>query len=101
MWTYSSTDEYEVAHGEVVGPEGTVCVVVKRYDAPESSTDPSPIKFIPLVDIDGEYDLAIYMPQYMFDCIALDDMREGMKTLIFLGGITLHNAGPDAVSQLG
>jgi hypothetical protein len=101
---YNSTDADEVAHGELVGPDGVVRVVVRRYAMPpfQFFGDKSPIKFVPLGDLgDGEFDLAIYMPGYLFDTIPGDVLQQGLETLIHIGGATLHDQGPDAVSRLG
>jgi len=104
MTYYSSTDEYEVGHGELVGPHMVVRIVVRRYDMSMSALfkDESPIKFVPLNDIeDSQFDLAIYMPQYLFDGLPTTTLRTGMESLIYIAGVTFHDSGPDAVSRLG
>lgn len=103
-FSYSSTDEHEVAYGELAGPDGTVSIVVRRYEMSDDAmfSDESPIKFVPLGDIgDDRFDLAIYMPQYLFDNLPLATLIEEMKSLVYIGGVTLHDSGPDAVSRLG
>lgn len=102
---YRPMDEYEVAFGEVVGPDSTVNVVVRRYGVSKEamlSDNESPIKFVPLGDIeDNEFDLAIYIPQYLVDHLSLATLMNGIASLIYVGGVTFHNLGPDATSQLG
>jgi len=103
---YNSTDEDEVAHGEVIGPDSVVSIVVRRYDRPLSALfhdgDFSPIKFVPLNDIEDEqFDVAIYVPQYLFDQLPSGVLMTGMESLIYISGVTYHDAGPDAVSRLG
>jgi len=101
---YSSTDESEVAHGELVGPDSVVRVVVRRYDMPMSALfyDSSPIKFVPLNDIgDDCFDVAVYIPQYLFDQLPTAILMNGLESLIYISGVTFHDAGPDAVSRLG
>ena len=103
-FTYSSTDRYEVASGELVGPDSVVSIVVRSYNMPMSAlfNEHSPIKFVPLDDIDDpSFDLAIYLPEYLFDSVPPPILTQGLESLIYLAGVTFHDSGPDAVSRLG
>ena len=90
--------------GELVGPNRSVRIVIRRYDMPMSAlfTTESPIKFVPLDDIEDEdFDLAIYMPEYLFGTVPMDTLRKGMESLLYVAGVLFHDEGPDAVSRLG
>lgn len=101
---YNSTDDTEVATGELVGLDSSVRIVVRRYYMPMHALfgPNSPIKFVPLHDIDDEqFDLAIYVPDYLFRSVPTSVLMEGMESLIYVAGVTYHDSGPDAVSRLG
>lgn len=101
---YSSTDNTEVAIGELVGLDTSVSIVVRRYYMPMHAlfSTESPIKFVPLHDIgDEDFDLAIYIPDYLFRSVPTAILMEGMESLIYVAGVTFHEDGPDAVSRLG
>lgn len=99
---YDSIDEYEIGKGEVIGPDGLVSVVIRTYDVPNItiSLDHRLIQFVPLADLEGEYDVAVYIPSSLSTVIPFNTMTEVMSTLIRIAGVAFHEGGAEAVNRL-
>lgn len=99
---YDSIDEYEIGKGEVIGPDGHVSVVIRTYEVPHITValNRRLIQFVPLEDLQSEYDVAVYIPSSLSTVLPFDVMTEIMSSLIRIAGIGFHQGGAEAVNRL-
>ena len=101
---YQADRENEIAKGVVHGDRHNARVVVRQYELPPevAVTLESPVQFVALEHtIDDEFDVAIYVPDYLSEIVGTDMLLQSLKPLIFLAGSVLLDAGPEAVNRLG
>lgn len=97
--------DYEVARACVEGGGSTrsAHVVVRTYAVPRDALfrDDKPIKFVPMSDIGHEFDVAIYIPDYLVRVTPPEILIRGLQVMVKMVGSVYLTHGPDAVSRLG
>ena len=96
-------DEFEIGRGEVIGPDMTVNVVLRWYQASLEmlmDTGGRPIKFVSVADISDEFHVAVYIPSILFFSIPPEQYATTLESMVSVAGYTFHEDGPDAVSRL-